>query len=69
MILHHPQWSYAKKLLKSGAIGNLVQVDGVFSYNNSANDSNNIRNHSISGGGSLLRHWCLYIWFNTIYDR
>ncbi len=53
MILHHPQWSYAKKLLKSGAIGNLVQVDGVFSYNN-ANDSNNIRNHSISGGGSLL---------------
>ena len=53
MILHHPQWSYAKKLLKSGAIGNLFQVDGVFSYNN-ANDSNNIRNHSISGGGSLL---------------
>ncbi|MDB4018142.1 Gfo/Idh/MocA family oxidoreductase, partial [Amylibacter sp.] len=53
MILHHPQWTYAKKLLKSGAIGNLVQVDGVFSYNN-ANDRNNIRNHSISGGGSLL---------------
>ena len=53
MIIHHPQWTYAKQLLQSGAIGNLVQVDGVFSYNNSA-DINNIRNNSLSGGGGLL---------------
>ena len=34
MIVHHPQWQHAKGLLKSGVIGDLVQVDGVFSYNN-----------------------------------
>ena len=53
MILHHPQWIYAKKLLDSGVIGNLIQVDGVFSYNNS-DDQNNIRNSAKTGGGSLL---------------
>lgn len=53
MILHHPQWVYAKKLLDSGLIGTLVQVDGVFSYNNS-DDHKNIRNSVKTGGGSLL---------------
>ena len=52
MIVHHPQWHYSKKLYQSGAIGQLVQVDGVFSYNNSA-DPNNIRNRPETGGGSL----------------
>ncbi|MBT7416275.1 MAG: Gfo/Idh/MocA family oxidoreductase, partial [Rhodobacteraceae bacterium] len=33
MIVHHPQWQYAKALFESGVIGDLVQVDGVFSYN------------------------------------
>jgi predicted dehydrogenase len=50
--VHHPQWHYAKELYQSGAIGELVQVDGVFSYNNSA-DPNNIRNRPETGGGSL----------------
>ncbi|MAC72922.1 MAG: oxidoreductase, partial [Marinovum sp.] len=40
MIVHHPQWHYAKELYQSGAIGELVQVDGVFSYNNSADPNN-----------------------------
>lgn len=52
MIVHHPQWHYAKELYQSGAIGALVQVDGVFSYNNSA-DPGNIRNRPETGGGSL----------------
>ncbi|XAT60295.1 gfo/Idh/MocA family oxidoreductase [Rhodobacteraceae bacterium Araon29] len=52
MIVHHPQWHYARELYQSGAIGELVQVDGVFSYNNSA-DPNNIRNRPETGGGSL----------------
>lgn len=53
MILHHPQWQYAKELLQSGVIGDLMQVDGVFSYNNSS-DPKNIRNSAVTGGGSLL---------------
>jgi predicted dehydrogenase len=36
MITHHPQWIYARELLAQGAIGTLMQVDGVFSYNNVA---------------------------------
>jgi predicted dehydrogenase len=52
MIVHHPQWQHAKSLLQSGIIGDLVQVDGVFSYNN-GNDLANIRNIAAAGGGSL----------------
>ena len=52
MIVHHPQWQYAKELLQSGVIGDLKQVDGVFSYNNSS-DPKNIRNSAEMGGGSL----------------
>jgi predicted dehydrogenase len=52
MIVHHPQWQHAKSLLQSGLIGDLVQVDGVFSYNN-CNDLANIRNIATVGGGSL----------------
>ena len=52
MIVHHPQWQYAKEILQAGVIGDLIQVDGVFSYNNS-NDPKNIRNRAVTGGGSL----------------
>ena len=52
MIVHHPQWQHAKRLLKSGVIGDLIQVDGVFSYNNSS-DPTNIRNRVVTGGGGL----------------
>ena len=52
MIVHHPQWHYAKKLYESGVIGTLWSVDSVFSYNNAA-DPGNIRNRPETGGGSL----------------
>ena len=52
MIPHHPQWQRAKALYKAGAIGDLVLVDTVFSYDNSA-DTGNIRNRPETGGGSL----------------
>ena len=52
MIMHHPQWHYAKKLYESGVIGTLRSVDSVFSYNNAA-DPCNIRNRPETGGGSL----------------
>ena len=52
MVVHHPQWHYAKKLYESGVIGTLWSVDSVFSYNNAA-DPGNIRNRPETGGGSL----------------
>jgi predicted dehydrogenase len=52
MIVHHPQWQFAKALLKDGDIGKLLHVDGFFSYDNS-DDPDNIRNRPDTGGGSL----------------
>ncbi|MBD3669129.1 MAG: Gfo/Idh/MocA family oxidoreductase [Gammaproteobacteria bacterium] len=51
MIVHHPQWIRAKELYQTGAIGNLLQVDGVFSYNNV--DPENVRNKPETGGGGI----------------
>jgi predicted dehydrogenase len=52
MIVHHPQWRRARELFRDGAIGRLIQVDGVFSYDNSG-DPGNIRNIPETGGGCL----------------
>tara|TARA_B100001057_G_scaffold235240_1_gene235554 strand:+ start:1237 stop:2208 length:972 start_codon:yes stop_codon:yes gene_type:complete len=52
MIVHHPQWQKAKEIVGSGVLGELIQVDAVFSYNNKA-DLDNIRNNSNLGGGGL----------------
>ena len=48
MIVHHPQWIKAKEIVQSGVLGDLIQVDAVFSYNNQA-DLQNIRNNSNMG--------------------
>ncbi len=52
MIVHHPQWQRARELVRGGAIGRLLCVDGFFSYDNSG-DPGNIRNLPEAGGGSL----------------
>ncbi len=52
MIVHHPQWQMAKKLVKDGAIGKLRHVRGAFCYNN-AGATANIRNRPETGGGAL----------------
>jgi predicted dehydrogenase len=52
MIVHHPQWQRARELVRGGAIGRLLNVDGFFSYDNSG-DPGNIRNRPEAGGGSL----------------
>ena len=49
MIVHHPQWHYAKELVDAGEIGTVQQIDTVFSYNNAA-DTGNIRNRPETGG-------------------
>ncbi|MCO6382777.1 Gfo/Idh/MocA family protein [Oceanicola sp. 502str15] len=51
MIVHHPQWQRAKAMLADGAIGELVHVDGVFTYYNP--DMGNIRNDASKGGGGI----------------
>jgi predicted dehydrogenase len=51
MIVHHPQWQRAKALLLEGAIGDLLHVDGFFSYFNT--DMDNIRNRPETGGGGI----------------
>ena len=52
MIVHHPQWQKAREIVQSDILGDLIQVDSVFSYNNKA-DLENIRNNSKMGGGGL----------------
>lgn len=52
MIVHHPQFLRARDLVQGGAIGDLVHVDTVFSYNN-AGAVGNIRNRPETGGGGL----------------
>ena len=51
MIVHHPQWQRARKLLADGAVGRLWRIDGAFSFNN--RDMGNIRNQAGMGGGGL----------------
>lgn len=52
MIVHHPQFIRARELVQGGAIGKLMHVDTVFTYNN-AGDVGNIRNKADMGGGGL----------------
>jgi len=52
MIPHHSQLQRAKDLVAEGAIGELVHIDGTFSYNN-AGDVSNIRHDPAKGGGAL----------------
>jgi predicted dehydrogenase len=52
MIVHHPQWQRVRALVAEGAVGTLMQVDGVFSYDNRA-DTGNIRNRADTGGGGI----------------
>jgi predicted dehydrogenase len=51
MIVHHPQWIRARELYQTGAIGNLLHVDGFFCFNNP--DPANIRNKPETGGGGI----------------
>ena len=52
MIVHHPQWHDARRLVQDGVIGDLRRVNATFTYDNSG-DPGNIRNAVDTGGGSL----------------
>lgn len=59
MIRSFTQWLRLRELLKSGRIGELRSVMGIFSYFN--NDPGNIRNQVESGGGALYDIGCYCI--------
>ncbi len=59
MYRHHPTWVEAVRLLRSGAIGELVAVQSFFSYYN--DDPANIRNRVDNGGGAVMDIGCYNI--------
>jgi predicted dehydrogenase len=56
MVRTHPQWLRARELVRSGEIGDLRAIMGVFSYTN--RDPKNIRNIPDYGGGALMDIGC-----------
>lgn len=51
MVCYHSQWHKVRDLILGGAIGQLRQVDGVFTYHNTNPDD--MRNQPDLGGGAL----------------
>jgi predicted dehydrogenase len=56
MVRTHPQWLAARELARSGRLGDLRAVMGVFSYFN--DDPGNVRNVAGYGGGALMDIGC-----------
>jgi predicted dehydrogenase len=56
MVRTHPQWLRTRELIRSGRIGELRSIVGVFSYFN--RDTKNIRNILELGGGALMDIGC-----------
>jgi predicted dehydrogenase len=59
MVRTHPQWTTTLDLARSGALGDLRAMVGVFSYFN--DDAGNIRNVAGFGGGALLDIGCYFV--------
>jgi predicted dehydrogenase len=56
MVRTHPRWLRTRELIRSGRIGQLRLISGLFSYFN--RDPANIRNIQSLGGGALLDMGC-----------
>jgi predicted dehydrogenase len=56
MVRTHPQWLRTRELVRSGRVGELRSISGVFSYFN--RDARNIRNVLDWGGGGLYDIGC-----------
>ena len=59
MYRHHPQIIETKKLIEEGIIGDVKNIDAVFTYYNV--DPDNVRNKADIGGGGLLDIGCYCI--------
>jgi len=56
MVRTHPRWFRTRELVRSGRIGELRLINGLFSYFN--RDPGNVRNSREYGGGALLDLGC-----------
>lgn len=56
MVRHHPQWMRVREIVRSGELGELRAVRGVFSYFNV--DPTNVRNMADIGGGGIMDIGC-----------
>ncbi|HWA17765.1 MAG TPA: Gfo/Idh/MocA family oxidoreductase [Devosia sp.] len=56
MVRHHPQWMRVREIVRSGEIGEVRAIRGVFSYFNV--DPNNVRNMADIGGGGIMDIGC-----------
>lgn len=56
MVRWHPQWQRAREIVRSGELGRIHLVSGVFTYFN--DDPQNVRNLVDIGGGGLLDIGC-----------
>lgn len=56
MVRTHPQWLRTRGLIRSGRIGELRAVTGLFSYFN--RDASNVRNVADWGGGGMMDIGC-----------
>jgi predicted dehydrogenase len=59
MYRHHPQWLYARELVRTNQIGELKTINSFFSYYNA--DPDNVRNQADIGGGSLMDIGCYLV--------
>ena len=59
MYRHHPKWAEVIRLVREGAIGDLLAVQSWFSYYN--DDPHNIRNRPENGGGAVMDIGCYNI--------
>ena len=56
MVRHHPQWQRAREIVRSGELGELRAVRGVFTYY--LTDPTNVRNQADIGGGGIYDIGC-----------
>ena len=59
MYKFHPQWMYARDIVRTNQIGEIKYINSSFAYNNPA--PNNIRNIKQYGGGALMDIGCYTI--------
>jgi predicted dehydrogenase len=56
MVRHHPQWHRAREIARSGELGELRAIRGVFTYY--LTDPANVRNQADIGGGGIYDIGC-----------
>ncbi len=68
MVRHHPQWLRAREIARSGELGELRAIRGVFTY--FLTDPTNVRNQADIGGGGIYDIGCYPVTASRfLFDR